>query len=112
MCKNHRVQVSKFGNFILENKVSRLLLEGNLAASDRFLAKLGSLKNDIAGKLHKAFSDKRFIDKDLTQNWIDVTDKDDAVSFISDRSLNRLQASDDEVGDFTSNGRSEIKVGR
>ena len=112
MCKNHRVQVSKYGNFILENKVSQLLLEGNLAASDKFLSKLGSLKNDIANKLYKAFSDKQFIDKDLNQNWIDITDKDDTVSFIGDRSLNRMKSSKNDVDAFSTNGRNEIKVGR
>jgi hypothetical protein len=110
MCKNHKI--SKFGDFILENKVAKLLLEGNLMASERFLKKLSTIKeNPIASTLYKAFSDRQLINKDLSQNWVDTTDKDDAVTFMSDRGAARI---DPGLGLelFSAKGRNEIKVGR
>jgi hypothetical protein len=100
-----------FGNFILESKAAKLLLEGNLMASDKFLKKLLSIRsNPIANTLYQAFSDEKNIEKDLSQNWVDVTDKDDVVTFMSDRAATRFNNDKNVV--FTSKGRNEIKVGR
>jgi len=114
MCKNHdhnHSKVSKFGDFILESKTAKLLLEGNLMASDKFVKKLSDIKdNPIANSLYQAFSDRRHIDKDLSQNWVDVSDKDDVVTFMADRGAARLNDDPDVV--FSTKGRNEIKVGR
>lgn len=113
MCNHdHFKKISKFGDFILENKAAKLLLEGNLMASEKFLKKLNSIRgNPIADILHQSFYNKEFIDKDLAQNWVDVSDKDDAVTFMSDRGAKRV---DPMLGTglFTTKGRNEIKVGR
>jgi hypothetical protein len=98
----------KFHNFLLESKISELLLEGNLMASDKFLSRLNGLNNNIAQILFKSFKDKQYIDKDLSQNWIDITDKEDTVSFISDRNASRTTS--DEI--YSSRSRNEVKIGR
>lgn len=113
MCKNTihtHESILKFDNFLLESKIAKLLLEGNLMASDKFLTRLSGINNNhIAIDLLKAFSDKTFIEKDLPQNWVDVTDKEDTVSFMADRGANKL--GDPELI-FTSKSRNEVKVGR
>lgn len=115
MCKNHNHnhshKISKFGDFISENKVIELILEGNLMASENFLKRLNSIKeNPIANILHQNFYNKQFIDKNLSQNWIDVSDKDDFITFMADRGAERLNNSPDAI--FSAKGRNEIKVGR
>lgn len=113
MCKNtnhtHK-SILRFDNFLLEGKIAKLLLEGNLMASDKFITRLSGINNNqIAIDLLKAFSNKQLIDKDLPQNWVDVTDKEDTVSFMSDRAANRLSDPNDA---FSAKGRNEVKVGR
>lgn len=101
-------KISKFDSFLIESKISELLLEGNLTASDKFLSRLSRINNNIANILYKSFKDKVYIDRDLAQNWIDVTDKEDVVTFLSDRNAAR-------VGDnsaYTARGRNEVKIGR
>ena len=98
----------KFHNFLLENKISELLLEGNLIASDKFLSRLQNINNNIAQTLYKSFKDKVYIDRDLAQNYIDITDKEDAVSFISDRNASRMGTD----GIYSARGRNEVKIGR
>ena len=77
--------VNKYNEFILEKKIYSLILENNLKATADFKDKLFHIKNrsKIASILYKAFSDEEFIPSDLPQNWIDVTDKDDAITFIA-----------------------------
>lgn len=117
MCKNHNhnhnhsSKLSKFDDFILESKAAILLLEGNLTASDRFLKRLLAIRqNPIADTLYKAFSDEKVIDKDLAQNWVDITDKEDVVTFMPDRAASRLDNDKSKI--FSAKGRNEIKVGR
>lgn len=117
MCKNTNhthESILKFDNFLLESKIAKLLLEGNLMASDKFLTRLSGINNNhIAIDLLKAFSDKTFIDKDLPQNWVDITDKEDTVSFMADRGANKIMhAGGDPELIFTSKSRNEVKVGR
>ena len=99
MCKNHNHNhVSKFGDFILEGKAAKLLLEGNLMASEKFIKKLNSIReNPIANVLHQAFYNKKLIDKDLSQNWVDISDKEDVVTFMADRGATRLNNDPDSI---------------
>lgn len=106
------MKIIKYNSFLLEGKIIELLLEGNLMASDAFMKKLSIINTPIATKVYNAFKNKLEINKDLTQNWIDISDKNDTVTFISDRSANKIIGSNPEVDVFKSKGRNEIKVGR
>lgn len=109
MCKNTK-QISTFDNFITEGMIAQLLLEGNLMASDNFLQRLSNISsNKIASDLYNAFSYKVLVDKSLAQNWVDVTNKEDAVTFMSDRSAERF-SNPEEI--FAAKNRNEIKIGR
>lgn len=116
MCKSnncsHKPQrITKYGDFILENKAAMLILEGNLVASQKFLSRLSTIKDDpIAKILYDAFSTNYNIEKDLAQNWVDITDKEDTVTFMGDRPALKLDNKPDDI--FTSKSRNEIKVGR
>jgi hypothetical protein len=75
-----------YGQFSGEKRVTRLLLEGKLTATDRFLSRLGAMKgNAIASTLLDAFASNRDIPKNLNHNWIDVSDADGMITFTSDR---------------------------
>ena len=109
--------ISKYGSFILEKRIINLILEKELMASEEFKDKLSLLigKSPIAFILHAAFKDEYYIDKQLAQNWIDVTDKDDTISFISDDRADKWFETDetedvDQI--FKTKSRSEIKIGR
>ena len=108
--------VNKYNEFILEKKIYSLILENNLKATADFKDKLFHIKNrsKIASILYKAFSDEEFIPSDLPQNWIDVTDKDDAITFISDVKADKWmnENEDDDNEPFGIKGRSDVKIGR
>lgn len=101
MCRS---SIKNYNSFINDD----ILLEGNLMATNAFISKLSSIDDKISKILLKSFSDKLQINKDLPQNWIDVTTKDDIVTFVSDRNASRLDK--DDI--YTSKRRSEIKIGR
>lgn len=107
----HGNRISKFIEFLTESQVIEFLLEGNLMASSRFLNRLSTITaNPIATTLFKAFSGKVSIEKDLPQNWVDVTDKEDSVSFMPDRLAARSENNPNII--YTSPSRSEVKIGR
>ena len=85
--------LSKYNDFIIENRIINLLLEGTLDASLEFLERLKmiSSKSDIAYLLYNKFSNGSEVDKDLSQNYIDVTETDDMISFLSDNKADKLQ---------------------
>lgn len=97
MCK-----INNFNDF----NIDYLLLEGNLSASVKFLTRLKSINNPISTILYNAFFNKKNIDRDLAQNWIDVSNSEDSISFVSDRNASRLD------NPFEGKGRNEVKVGR
>lgn len=103
------MSILKFQNFLTESNLIELVLEGNLMATQRFLDRLLSIDNPIASVMYKAFADKKLIDKDLPQNWIDVTDKEDSITFTADRSATRLNNNPDDI--YKSN-RNEARIGR
>lgn len=110
-CNHKPSRITKYGDFILENKAAILILEGNLVASQKFLSRLSAMQdNPIAKILYDAFSTNYNIEKDLAQNWVDVTDKEDTVTFMGDRPALKLDNKPDDI--FTSKSRNEIKVGR
>jgi hypothetical protein len=103
--------IKKYNDFILESKIPSLILEGEFSGSINFIERLRKISktSKVAGELHRLFGFELEVDKDLSQNYIDVTDKDDTVTFISDQRVSRLPL---DSSPYMSSSRSEIKVGR
>ena len=108
--------VNNFEGFILESKVVSLILENDLNASPDFLSRLDKIKdkNKIASILYQIFKDEYYIVKDLPQNWIDVTNEPEMVSFLSDQRAGRtpMQWDEDYSRMYNTPGRGQIRIGR
>lgn len=78
------MMISKYDNFILENKLYNLILEANVCYMDRFTTILLGMKSQIAKDLI-GLIDRNL---DITSNYIDITDKDDMVSFYTTSKTN------------------------
>jgi hypothetical protein len=102
--------LNKYVEFLTESRIISLILEGELKCSGDFLNKIQSFKdkNLVAKILFTAFSKEIFID-DLKQNFIDISDKDDTISFLSDKKADKIS---DDGSPFSAKGRSDVKVGR
>ena len=82
------MSVLKYDNFISEKVVLELLLESKLVFSKKFLNILNKMKsNKIASDLMSLYS--KDLDR-LTQNYIDITDNKEEVSFTPDRKVQEL----------------------
>jgi len=108
--------INNFDGFILEKQVISLILENDLNASHEFLTRLNKIrdKSKIAEILYVIFSDEYYIAKDLPQNWIDVTNEPEMVSFLSDQRAKRtpMQWDEDESKFYEAPGRGTVGVGR
>lgn len=109
--------VNNFNEFILESKVVSLILENDLKSSPDFLSRLKKIKDrsKIAKILFELFNDEYYIVKDLPQNWIDVTNEPEMVSFLSDQRAGRSPMQWDDEGEsefYGAKGRGQIKIGR
>ena len=108
--------INNFGGFILEKQVVSLILENDLKASTDFLLRLNKIKDrsKVANILYNLFSDEYYIVKDLPQNWIDVTNEPEMVSFLSDQRSKRtpMQWHEDESKLYDTPGRGQIRIGR
>ena len=109
--------ISKYGSFILEKRIINLILEKDLMASQEFQDKLSLIKDksNIAMILYISFNNEFYINSQLAQNWIDVTDKEDTISFISDDRADKwFETDDNEDVDqiYKTKGRGDIKIGR
>lgn len=102
----------KFLNSFQDLLIADLLLEGKLVASKRFLNKIENLSGNKVGEfLFSQFSSEE--DRgDLAQNVVDITDKEDIITFMSDRAFAKLgkDSYDEEI--FSAKGRSETRIGR
>jgi len=91
-------------------------LENDLMASVAFLKRLEKIKDKskIAKILYLLFSEEYYIVKDLPQNWIDVTNEPEMVSFLSDQRAGRtpMQWDEDYSRMYKTPGRGQIKIGR
>jgi len=103
--------LNKYVEFLTESKIISLILEGNLQCSGDFLNKIKHFKdkNLIAKLLFDVFSTELYVGDDLKQNFIDLSDKDDTVSFLSDKKADNIS---DDSNPFSIKGRSDVKVGR
>jgi hypothetical protein len=108
--------VNNFDVFILEKRVVSLILENDLNGSYEFLKRLRKIrdKSKVANILSQLFADEYYIVKDLPQNWIDVTNEPEMVSFLSDQRARRtpMQWDEDYSRMYNTPGRGQIKVGR
>lgn len=115
--------VNKYESFLILEKLTELqiLLEGHLEFSDAFYDKLFDIskKSKLAKQLY-LMRDKYYEDdKILKNNYIDVTDKEDKVSFISQVKFNQIQSKEqemdkdlDDIDPYAVKGRTEIAIGR
>ena len=108
--------INNFEGFILENKVISLILENDLNASPDFLSRLNKIrdKSKVAEILYVLFGEEYYIVKDLPQNWIDVTNEPEMVSFLSDQRAKRtpMQWDEDNSKYYDVPGRGQMRVGR
>jgi hypothetical protein len=114
--------VKKYNSFLLEKfKMDFMpLLEGYIFGSTDFIFKLKELsKTDgmvgqIAQSIYELISDEDWIDDDeIKQNYFDLTDKDDMVSFLQNNKIpDDYDEEDDASALYSLKRRGEIKVGR
>ena len=108
--------VNNFNEFILESKVVSLVLENDLNSSPEFLMRLKKIKDKskIAQILYTLFDEEYYIVKDLPQNWIDVTNEPEMISFLSDQRAKRtpMQWDEDYSRLYNTPGRGQIRIGR
>ena len=114
--------IKRYNGFLVEKLSSELLLilEGSIEASGDFTMKLDQISKSkgkvgkIASSIVNTISDGSWVDDDrLKQNYFDVTNSDDKVSFLlQSKSPPYSLISDDPSLPYTVKGRSEIKVGR
>lgn len=73
-------KILRYDNFLNESKLE-LLLEANMEFSKNFLSAVADVKNPIAEKILKLYK----TDVDVDTNYIDLSDKENFVSFKSDK---------------------------
>lgn len=103
--------LNSFDDLIVERNI-QLLLEGRLIGSDQFLSRIKNTSNTKVGEfLIDQFSsnDDR---GDLAQNIIDVTNKEDSITFMSDKSFAKIGRDESDPEIFKLKGRSETRIGR
>jgi hypothetical protein len=109
--------MKRYKSFLISEKLNRLqlLLEGYLDYSPRFNEKLFDMKNksDLA-KFLSELETETFDDDDLTQNYIDTTDRDDMVSYISQNRYDKIidEDPDSDIDNYDMKGRTETRIGR
>lgn len=103
--------LNSFQDLIIK-EYTDLLLEGKLIASKRFLDRIENVSDNKVGEfLHSQFLSGE--DKgDLPQNVVDITDRDDIITFMSDKSFSKLFYPPNSEEIFSAKGRSETKIGR
>lgn len=115
--------LKKYNGFLLEKfKLDFIpLLEGYIFGSTDFIFKLRELSKsegsvgEIAKAVYTLMVDEDWIDDDddIKQNYFDLTDKDDMVSFLQNNKIpDDYDEEDDASALYSIKGRGEIKVGR
>lgn len=114
--------LKKYNGFLLEKfKMDFIpLFEGYVFGSTDFIFKLRELsKTDgvvgqIAKSVYELIVDEDWIeDDDIKQNYFDLTDKDDMVSFLQNSKIpDDYDEEEDASALYSIKGRGEIKVGR
>ena len=97
------MSILKYGDYISEKVVYDLLLESKVVYSKKFINLLTRMKsNKLASQLLNLYT--KDIDG-VVQNYIDVTDQKDAVSFTPDRKAQELNSGRPETWKVTNSGR-------
>ena len=95
--------ILKYGDYISEKAVYELLLESKVVYSKKFINLLNKMKaNKLATELLNLYS--KDVDG-VTQNYIDITDLKDAVSFTPDRKVQELTKDKPDTWKITNSGR-------
>jgi hypothetical protein len=109
-----------YQDFIIEKEIKslHLILESVLSSSSPFLNKLKLMKGekgvvgDIAKEIYRLFVDERWLDG-VKQNFFDVTDKSDLVSFFMQGKLpDDYDEDEDPSLPYNIKGRGEMKIGK
>lgn len=109
--------MNNYKNFILNSKknelIEALLTEGLIEYSDDFKKRIMALSNksEIARKLMHLYHSK-FNDDDIKQNYINITDKDDEVSFLSQKKFNDIAETGEVFDPYQVRQRSQARIGR
>lgn len=96
------MRILQYSNFINEQKVSELILESKVVYSKKFINILNKMRsNKVASELIKLYSK----DIDVVQNYLDITDQKDAVSFTPDRKVQEITKDKPETWKVVESGR-------
>lgn len=102
--------ILKYEDYISESKVYEILLESKVVYSRKFINILNKIKgNKIATQVLDLYS--KDVDG-LAQNYVDITDQKDAVSFTPDRKVQELTKDKPETWVITESGRYLTKSDR
>lgn len=97
------MRLLKYENWLSESKIYELLLESKIVYSKKFINLLNRMKNNkIASELLNLYT------KDvepLNQNFIDITDNKEEVSFIQDRKAKEFKKDKPETWQVKESGR-------
>jgi hypothetical protein len=94
----------RYGEFITENNMIALILESKLVFSKSFLNIINQMStNKVSDSLLKYYNNE--VDN-LTQNYIDITDDRDKVSFTPDRKVKEILKDKEELWVVTQSGRN------
>jgi hypothetical protein len=108
--------LKKYNSFLLESHIKNLmLLEGYIHGSSDFMIKLKELsnENDIAKTIYNLIEREAWIsDSKIKQNYFDLTDSNDKVSFIQNSKLPDDWDIDDDPSVPYDMPRNELKIGR
>ena len=97
------MSILKYKDYISEKAVYELLLESKVVYSKKFINLLNKMKaNKLATELLNLYS--KDVDG-VTQNYIDITDLKDAVSFTPDRKVQELTKDKPDTWKITNSGR-------
>ena len=114
--------IKGYNGFLLQQLKSELfsLNEDTLSASSELMVKLRKISKmdgkvgEIASAIVDTIESEDWLnDNDTKQNYFDVTDKDDTVSFLPSNKIPKDWDEDDDPAlPYNTSGRNEIKVGR
>ncbi len=97
------MKIDNYSEYILEKQIYQLLLESKVVYSIKFINILDKMKaNRLAKELLKIYSQD--VDA-IVQNYIDVTDVKDTVSFTPDRKVQELNKDKPEIWVVVNNSR-------
>ena len=97
------MKLIKYNSWLLESKIYDLLLESKLVYSKKFTNLLKRMQsNRIASELLKLYH--KDIDR-LTQNYIDITDNKEEISFTPDRKVQELTKDKPQTWKVVDSGR-------